>query len=427
MNNQFHLGHFLILVYYINFSFWQASLDKIQGDYKVSSREPRVSSYSAPIFVEKKFDPAERVRQLATPSAAKSNAYVLPTPVDIRETNITKMSCSGSPTSASGRPHNLWHSSALDEKNEKDSGDSKSSERTFRRVPSILKECNSDATSTQLPLPSAEGLSLSRVDALNAVDSKKVKRQAFSGPLTSKPVSVRPVLPGNSIGLTELPPLVSGVLSRFPMPQPLSPIASSTASPSFVSSARMSELHELPRPPANQFTKSVKSSQITHSAPLALRNQEGSLTNKVPSVASTAASPLPTPPIMVSRSFSIPSSSQRGMSLHVAKILDTSQVPERAEEFASPPLTPISLSGSKGVTSRSDLASHSNEIQGTLLDLLLLLLLFYLVFEYDLENICANILVFCVVFCFIICHDGKENDSVLNLRVFSGCRWELNL
>ena len=103
-----------------------------------------------------------------------------------------------------------------------------------------------------------------------------------------------------------------------------------------------------------------------HSAPLVSRNQEGSATNKIPSAATTAASPLPTPPLIVPRSFSIPPSNQRGISLHVPKILDTSHVSEKAE-VVSPPLTPISLSDSERVPSISDLASRSNEIQGMLL------------------------------------------------------------
>ncbi|KAI9121410.1 hypothetical protein K1719_008443 [Acacia pycnantha] len=338
----------------------EASLDK--GDLKVSTREHRFSSYSAPIFAEKKFDPADKVRQMATQSAAKSNAYVLPTPVDIKETNTTKLSHPGPRTSSSGRPHNLRHSASLDEKKERDCGDGKSSERPTRGAPSVLKESNIDATPTLLPRPSLEGLTPPQVDVFNALDNKKVKRQAYSGPLTSKPMLVKPPSSGNSVGLTETPPLVSGVHSRFSMPQPLSPKSSSSAVPPFVASSRMSELHELPRPPNNQFTKPAKSTQVAHSAPLVSRNQEGSASNRIPSAASTAASPLPTPPLTVPRSFSIPPSSQRGISLHVAKILDTSQVPEKAE-VVSPPLSPISLADSDRVPSISDMSSRSNEIQ----------------------------------------------------------------
>ncbi|XP_061352395.1 uncharacterized protein At2g33490-like isoform X2 [Gastrolobium bilobum] len=322
----------------------ETNLDKNQGDFRVSSRDPRVSSYSAPIFAEKKFDPAEKVRQMLSSSTTKSNAYVLPTPVNVKETKTS----SASRTSASGSLHNLWHSSPLDEKKkEKDFVDGKLSEPTIPRAHSVLKESNSDTTSTQLPRPLAEGTSLLQVDIFNASDTKKIKRQAFSGPLTNKPLSVKPI---------------SGGFPRLPMPQPSSPKASPNASPPLVSSPRISELHELPRPPGNQSSKPVKSSRIGHSAPLVFRNPEHPATNRFPSIVSSAASPLPTPPIIVSRSFSIPTSSQRAMALNVTntKYLDTPQVPEKVEEAASPPLTPISHRASN---MSSDLASHSSEIQ----------------------------------------------------------------
>ncbi|KAL2564879.1 hypothetical protein AAZV13_19G072700 [Glycine max] len=281
----------------------ETSLDKNQGDFKVSNR---VSSYSAPILAEKKFDPAEKVRQLLASSAAKSNAYVLPTPVNIKETKTS----SAPHISASGSLHNLWHSSPLDEKKNEKDVDSKLSEPTIPRAHSVLKESNSDTTYTQLPRPSADGLSPPQVDLFSATDTKKIKRQAFSGPLTNKPLSVKPV---------------SGGFPRLPVPQPSSPKASPNASPPLVSSPRISELHELPRPP----------------------------------VVFSAASPLPTPP--VSRSFSIPSSGQRVVALNVSntKYLDTPQV-SKVDKAVSPPLTPMSQRASN----ISDLASHSSEIQG---------------------------------------------------------------
>ncbi|KAL2320355.1 hypothetical protein Fmac_029324 [Flemingia macrophylla] len=317
----------------------ETSLDKNQGDFKVLNRDPRVSSYSAPILAEKKFDPAEKVRQLISASAVKSNAYVLPTPVNIKEIKTS----TGPRTSASGSLHNLWHSSPLDEKKNEKDVDNKLSEPTIPRAHSVLKESNSDTTSTQLPRPSTEGLSPPQVDPFNASDTKKIKRQAFSGPLTNKPSSVKPV---------------SGSFLRLPVPQPSSPKASPNASPPLVSSPRISELHELPRPPGSQSSKVVKS-RVGHSAPLALKNPEVAATNKFPSVVSSAASPLPTPPIIVSRSFSIPSSGQRAIALNVSnKYLDTPQV-SKVDKAASPPLTPMSQRASN----ISDLASHSSEIQ----------------------------------------------------------------
>lgn len=279
---------------------------------------------------------------LSSPTT-KRNAYVLPTPVNIKETKT-----SAAPRlSASGSSHDLWHSSLLDEKkNEKAFVDGKLSEPAITRSHSVLKESNSDTTSTQLPRPSAEGLSLQQVDIFNASsDTKKIKRHAFSGPLTNKPSSVK---------------LVSGVLPRLPMPQPSSPKVSPGASPPLVSSPRISELHELPRPPGNQSSKSMKSSRVGHSAPLVFRNPEHPATNKFPSVVSSGASPLPTPPVIVSRSFSIPSSSQRAMALNVTNTKYTHRIPEKVEEATSPPLTALSQRAS----AISDLASHSSEING---------------------------------------------------------------
>ncbi|KAK2415214.1 hydroxyproline-rich glycoprotein family protein [Trifolium repens] len=323
----------------------ETSLDKNHGDFRVSHRDPpRVSSYSAPIFAEKKFDPAEKVKQMLSSSAAKPNAYVLPTPINIRETKTS----SAPRLSASASSHDLWHSSHLEEKkNGKDFVDGKLSEPAIPRAhSSILKESNSDTTSAQLPRPSTEGQSHPQVDIFNASDTKKIKRHAFSGPLTNKPLSVKPV---------------SGGFPRLPIPQPSSPKASPGASPPLVSSPRISELHELPRPPGNQTSKATKSSRIGHSAPLGLRNPEHPATNKFPPVVSSSASPLPTPPITVSRSFSIPSSSQRAVVLNVTnKYLHTHQIPEKVEEAASPPLTPLS----QRVSTLPELASHSSEIQG---------------------------------------------------------------
>ncbi|KAK7336124.1 hypothetical protein VNO77_16657 [Canavalia gladiata] len=320
----------------------ETSLEKNPGDFKISTRDPRVGSYSAPIIVEKKFDPAERVKQLL-PSTAMTNAYVLPTPVNVKESKTS----SAPRTSASGSLHNVWDSSPSDEKkNEKDLSDNKLSEPTVPRAVSVLKESNSDTTSIKLPRPLAEGLSLPQVELFNASDSMKIKRQAFSGPLINKSLSVKPV---------------SGGFPRLPVPQPPSPKASPSASPPLVSSPRISELHELPRPPGNLSNKQMKSSRVGHSAPLVFRNPEHAVTNKFPSVVSSAASPLPTPPIIVSRSFSIPSSSQRAMAFNVSntKYLYTPQVPEKVEEAASPPLTPIS----QRAPNISDMASHSSEIQ----------------------------------------------------------------
>lgn len=342
------------------------NLDKNQEDLRVLSREPRVGSHSAPIFAEKKFDPAEKVRNMQPSAPRKPNTYVLPTPVDAKGSSSSRTS--QVPRSRpSGPTHNLWHSSPLeDKKHEKDSGDGNLPGPTISKPQSVLKESNINTTSTPLPPPLAGGVSRPQLDTFNASDTKKIKRYAFSGPLISKPGSTKPLLSASGpIEPIELPHLVSGMPSRLPNPQPSSsPKVSPSASPPLVSSPRISELHELPRPPGNLASKAAKSPGLLgHSAPLIFRNQEHSAMNKFPLEASSAASPLPAPPF-VSRSFSIPSSSQRAMAIHVGKLLDSPLAPDKAEDVASPPLTPISLSSIKPASTLNEMSSQSGQIRG---------------------------------------------------------------
>ncbi|KAG7981570.1 hypothetical protein I3843_04G002800 [Carya illinoinensis] len=319
----------------------EMSLDKNQEDVRVSSREPRVGSHSAPIYAEKKFDLAERLKNMKPVS---THTYVLPTPVDIKASSSTRASSAIPQAMQSGRIQDFWYSSTLeDKKHEKDTSNGSLSGHTILKSQSVLKESNSN-TSIALPPPLAHGVLLPQLDAFNASDTRKIKRRAFSGPFVSKPGSTKPVLSASGpIVSTELPQVVPGMISRLPIPQPFSsPKVSPSASPPRVSSPKLSELHELPRPPGSK--PAMSSGLLGHSASVAFRNQEPSGINKIPLEASIAASPLPIPPLVVPRSFSIPSSSQRAMAIHVAKLLDSPQVPGKAKEVASPPLTPVSLS-----------------------------------------------------------------------------------
>ncbi|KAF8378048.1 hypothetical protein HHK36_029382 [Tetracentron sinense] len=344
----------------------EENLDKSQGDLLAFSRKPRAGSQSAPIFPEKKFDPG----QMQPSSTRKFHTYVLPTPVDAKS-SIPAGSSTPVPrtrqTNLSGSTHNLWHSSPLEpKKHEKDFRDDKLLGPTILKAESVLKESNSNSASIKLPPPLAEGLSLPQLDPLTASDTKKVKRQAFSGPLTSKPWSTRPVLSASGpIASMEHPQLVSGMLSRVPIPQPSSsPKVSPSASPRLISSPKISELHELPRPPISLALKPARPSGfIGHSAPFPSRSQELSATNKMPLVASNAASPLPTPPLSVSRSFSIPSISRRATAVHMGKLLDAPQNPEKAEDIASPPLTPISLTNIQPASIASEAVSRTGHIR----------------------------------------------------------------
>lgn len=299
-----------------------------QGDFHVPTREHRVSSHSAPIFAEKKSDPAEKVRQMQYVSAQKPNSYVLPTPSDVKGVAIPR----SKPTGYVGANYNLSHSSPLEQRKQE------------TRQATVLKDGKHNFISP-LPPPLTEGL---------VPNIENFKRQAFSGPLTSKPLSKKPVLSASGpISSSELPNLPS----RSAKPSP-SPKVSPTASPPPVFSPRISELHELPRPPVNKPARS--SGLVGHSAPLVFRNQESSAANRIPST----ASPLPAPPLIIPRSFSIPSSSQRAMSFTVVKILEHSRISSTGEEVSSPPLTPMSLTNLRPVTSIAAAVSHSGPVRG---------------------------------------------------------------
>ncbi|XP_061948052.1 uncharacterized protein At2g33490-like isoform X2 [Populus nigra] len=341
--------------------------DKTPGGFHFPIREPRGGSHSAPIFPERKPDPVERIRQIQK-SSRKSNTYVLPTPVDAK--GVISSRASGSVPNTrqidiSGR-HYLSHSSPLEQKkNEKDSGDSHLPEFTPSKERSGHKESNNPNASTQLPRPLVGGISFPQLDVYNASDNKKIKRQSFSGPITSKPWSMKLALSSSGpISATELSQ-VSGVLAHVANPQPsTSPKVSPSTSPPLVSSPRISELHELPRPPGNLAAKAAKSlGPIGHSAPL-VRNPELSGTNKISSRAANLASPLPTPPLMVPTSFSIPSISPRTMTVHVSKLLDSSQLLDKPGKVDSPPLTPISLTNMRQAAAISESILHSGQIRG---------------------------------------------------------------
>ncbi|XVF44301.1 hypothetical protein PTKIN_Ptkin02bG0109600 [Pterospermum kingtungense] len=297
--------------------------------------EIRKSSQSAPLFAQNKFDPFEKVQPLL---ARKFSSYVLPTPVATKgSSGLGNPAPRSFKASLNEHSNNLWHSSLLEHKKyERTLGDEKISGSAYAES-SIPRKSNTAASSTRLPPPLANRVLFSRVSPIAASDSKKIKRQAFSGPLSSKPWPTKPVS-------VEHPRLFSGPILRSPMPQPpTSPKVSPSTSPNFVSSPKINELHELPRPPASSASKSSRPlGLVGYSGPLISRGQVLSNTNK--SVVSRAASPLPQPPQVVTRSFSIPSSAHRVMSVPVSKPLETAISSGMSQDVVSPPLTPISLS-----------------------------------------------------------------------------------
>lgn len=334
-------------------------------DSFVINEETRKISQSAPLLAEKRFDPAW-MRQMRPLSTHKLRTYVLPTPDDTKISTPTKADSLDSrpmPTSSSGYTNNLWHSSPLQPKYQKILEDDKVFESTTMNAESILKERNTNHASSGLPPSFDDGLPF-RMRNSGVSDAKKVKRYAFfSGPLTSNQWSTKPGFSASDPSVSVRAPLLfSGPLLRTQMPHLSSsspPRASPTASP-FLSSPKISELHELPRPPASLTLNPLRpSSLIGHSAPLVATGPNLSVANKL--VVSSTASPLPLPLQAVPRSFSTPSSGQK---LKILRVSGSPQNSEMAENVNSPPLTPITLSSIPSASTSS--VNNTSQLGGNL-------------------------------------------------------------
>ena len=341
----------------------QLRLEKAQGDSQMLESEPRASNYShsAPILAEKKFDPAERIRQLQPSLTQKFHTYALPTPGDARSSSSSARTSSVPrmrPKSLSGQNHNIWHSSPLESKMQKRESKDDNRSASISRSDLLNDEKDSNQPFTRLPRLS-DGFPLPQTEVIDTSDHKKIKRQAFSGPLSSNSRSLKPGFPvSGPLSTSELPQPLSGPQDL--KPQSSSPKASSRRSPPSLSPPKISELHELPRPPSIGSGKPTTSSSSGGlSGPLLSKNSEFPMKSKNVSASSNSASPLPIPPLTVPRSFSIPSSHYRAKSLSVTKLAESSQVQEK--DMASPPLTPISLASANVISSSSKAGTHSSE------------------------------------------------------------------
>ncbi|KAL1531551.1 hypothetical protein AAHA92_31678 [Salvia divinorum] len=311
----------------------QISFGRNQGDAFFSEKR-RAGSHSAPLYAEK-FDPAERIREMRN-SAQKYSRHVLPTPDGAKGSTNSSTSLSGT-ISSGGSSKNLWHSSPLDIEKQKKIVEDHISARKLPKS-QVLADDNSNKKHF-LPLPP----SVPQLDTRGGSDSQKIKRQAFSGPIVSKSSNKQPLVPtsGPISSSTEVSGSHGSVSGLPPPPLTVPP----NAPPLPVSSPKISELHELPRPPESFGSNAMHSAgAIGHSAPLVSRNREISPTNRNRYVSSKEGSPLPLPQLTVSRSFSIPSSSERATTFHPGKALESSQTAQRTENVPSPPLTPLSLS-----------------------------------------------------------------------------------
>ncbi|CAI9278145.1 unnamed protein product [Lactuca saligna] len=192
---------------------WSSSTFGVEVNAGSKCKSAPLSASAASSNMNMERDP----RQMRQSSARKLNTYVLPTPTSQKTNNNN---------------NNLWHSSPL----------VSSSSSSGPIHPSVLSK------PTPLPSPTA-----SQIEQHPSVSAKKIKIYAFSGPLAGS---------SSSRNRTPLSATVSG-----PIPITHTPLASTTKlsggntntnSNSFVSSPKISELHELPRPPANLASIKVK-------------------------------------------------------------------------------------------------------------------------------------------------------------------------
>lgn len=193
-------------------------------------------SKSAPLSVESNYDPSERYRQMRQSSTRRLNTYVLPTPLEKK--SVTSGTESQSQGLKPKPPTNVYHSMPL----EKISG-----------------------KPTPLPAPQTAHAS-PQIDPRSTSSAKKIKRYAYSGPLTGNSQSNKtPLYASGPIGSTARHLPISGSVLQTSLTQPLSSSEAYPLSASMVSLPVISELHELPRPPAKM---DIKKPKVGFSAPL---------------------------------------------------------------------------------------------------------------------------------------------------------------
>uniref|UniRef100_A0ACD5UYF4 Uncharacterized protein n=1 Tax=Avena sativa TaxID=4498 RepID=A0ACD5UYF4_AVESA len=305
----------------------QEYAEQIETDFAVPRVKPEIGTQSAPIFAENVLNPSARLRKLispmfSSPLQSRTNySYKLPTPADDKNSNSAGTNRSPHPDKPESKSHmggNLWHSSPL--------------VKDFK--PSSLY------SGTVKKPSSTEGMSSPLVYSYSTSDSKKMKRESFSGPIPSKAGLSKPLFSaaGHRASIN-YPPRVMSTKSHGPGWQSsVAPkVPRITSLPT--TSPRISELHELPRPPPSVDT--VRPGLVGYSGPLVSRRQMPNVPTRA-SPPSHTASPLPRPPAAMTRSYSIPSNSQRTPILTVNKLLESRHSRE-SSEVSSPPLTPISL------------------------------------------------------------------------------------
>ncbi|KAJ8475775.1 hypothetical protein OPV22_019502 [Ensete ventricosum] len=272
---------------------------------------PGYCCQSAPIFAVRKPDSAEKIGKSSL-STRKFCSYVLPTPVEDRTPESSPSTVPYLETKGSWSTP-LWHSSPLEAKNTvKDFKESELPNPTKSLKNSILRESNIYSGPISMPSYFSEKLSVPQYNQQTAFSMNNLKRQAFSGPLTSKPFSSKPIFPAPDCRPVEFPSELSSTPHQMLKPQSYvsRKVSPKTSSPP-VSSLKISELHELPRPPVDSEKTTGLSNLVGYSGPLVSKSQVLAARRNRPSDFSYKASPLPTPLGPMDRSFSISSNSQR--------------------------------------------------------------------------------------------------------------------
>ncbi|KAG6422443.1 hypothetical protein SASPL_119015 [Salvia splendens] len=298
-------------------------------------------SKSAPLF-PRKLDSAERMTQMGPSPSRKFISYALPTPDETKTPRSGNLFSEAPQTRLADS--NLRHSSPLyQNKYERFGANNKLSRPIILDTQSVLKESNTTMKASVLPPPLSEARSFTQLDPNLASNAKKAKRQAFSGPIFGKPWPSKPKLTASGpIVSSAFPPSFSGSLLRTPMPRPTSnPKPSSPLPSTFVSTPKISELHELPRPPAH-MADTRHPNRFAHSGPLISKRNELSASRV--STSSIAASKLPTPPQGLSRSYSIPVGGSLESALRSP--LEGSQL-KMKEDISSPPPASVSLTNTQ--------------------------------------------------------------------------------
>lgn len=300
---------------------------KKQAEIQFDNERPTLSSQSAPIFADVKFYLSDKTKERATQSTRKYHTYALPTPIELELKNSASITTNISSSSAlskdkPGSQTERKHAPQMEE---------------HHRAAPDSKDKNLSPSPTRSPkTPSAP--SPIRSPKMPSVPPKQSKSPAFSGPITQKTGSNK--AHSAPYGFSQSHVLNLSVTPSFST-YSSAPISSS-------SSLKISDLHELPRPPISLQQSGTLNSFTGHSAPLISRGQEIQAGRMFPVSLPKAASPLPTPPpALVPRSLSIPLKGLKSPSGTGNKQLELLHLNHlnMNEEIDSPTLIPLSLKG----------------------------------------------------------------------------------